>query len=75
MLDRLRAFKPVRGIYGNVDGAELRADLPEDLSWECGGVQVYITHVSGYLGNTAGGQVGKCAASVPAYSSAATPIF
>jgi predicted phosphodiesterase len=31
VLDCLRAFKSVRGVYGNVDGAELRADLPEDL--------------------------------------------
>jgi putative phosphoesterase len=51
ILDRLRAFKPVRGVYGNVDGAELRADLPEDLGWECEGVTVYMTHVGGYPGN------------------------
>jgi hypothetical protein len=51
VLDRLRAFKPVRGVYGNVDGAELRADLPEDLVWECEGLNVYMTHIGGYPGN------------------------
>ena len=47
VLDRLRAFKPVRGVYGNVDGAELRADLPEDLVWDCEGVNFYMTHIGG----------------------------
>jgi Calcineurin-like phosphoesterase superfamily domain len=42
---------PVRGVYGNVDGAELRADLPEDLVWECEGLNVYMTHIGGYPGN------------------------
>ena len=51
VLDRLKAFKPVRGVYGNVDGAELRADLAEDLIWECDGVSVYMTHIGGYPGN------------------------
>jgi hypothetical protein len=37
--------------YGNVDGAELRADLPEDLVWECEGLNVYMTHIGGYPGN------------------------
>ena len=51
VLDRLRAFKPCRGVCGNVDGAELRANLPADLFWECEGVNVYMTHIGGYPGN------------------------
>jgi len=51
VLDRLKAFKPTRGVYGNVDGAELRACLPEDLSWECEGVRVHMTHIGGYPGH------------------------
>ena len=51
VLDRLKAFKPVRGVYGNVDGAELRAALPEDLVWQCEGLNVYMTHIGGYPGN------------------------
>jgi hypothetical protein len=43
--------KPVRGVSGNVDGAELRADLPEDPVWECEGITVYMTHIGGYPGN------------------------
>jgi hypothetical protein len=51
VLDRLRDFKPVRGVYGNVDGANLRADLPGDLVWHCEGLKVYMTHIGGYPGN------------------------
>jgi putative phosphoesterase len=51
VLDRLRAFRPARGVYGNVDGAELRADLSEDLVWDCEGINVYMTHIGGYPGN------------------------
>jgi len=51
VLDALRKFKPVRGVYGNVDGAQLRADLPQDLAWECEGMRVFMTHIGGYPGN------------------------
>ena len=51
ILDRLRQFKSTRGVYGNVDGAELRADLPRDLEWECEGLRVYMTHIGGYPGH------------------------
>ena len=51
ILESLRAFKTVRGVYGNVDGAELRADLPQDLVWDCDGLTVYMTHIGGYPGN------------------------
>ncbi len=51
VLDRLKLFKPVRGVYGNVDGAELRAELPEDLVFDCDGLKVFMTHIGGYPGN------------------------
>ena len=51
VLQRLSDLKPVRGVYGNVDGAELRADLPADLVWDCEGIAVYMTHIGGYPGN------------------------
>lgn len=50
VLDRLRQFKPVRAVYGNVDGAALRAELPLDIEWECGGVRIYMTHIGGAPG-------------------------
>ncbi|MFL6415265.1 MAG: metallophosphoesterase family protein [Bryobacteraceae bacterium] len=51
LLESLRQFKPLRAVYGNVDGAEIRSELPADLAWECEGVRVYMTHIGGYPGN------------------------
>ncbi len=51
LLDRLRAFKPIRGVYGNIDGAEVRKEVPKDLNWVCEGVRIYMTHIGGYPGN------------------------
>ena len=51
VLDRLKLFKPTRGVYGNIDGAEVRAELPEHLHWDCEGLAVYMTHIGGYPGH------------------------
>lgn len=51
LLESLRKFKPLRAVHGNIDGAEIRAELPADLCWDCEGVRVYMTHVGGYPGN------------------------
>jgi len=50
ILDALRAFKPLRGVYGNIDGANIRAEMPLDLRFECAGVPVFMTHIGGYPG-------------------------
>ncbi len=54
ILDQLKAFKRTRGVYGNVDGAKLRADLPAELTWNCEGVEVCMMHIGGYPGNYQG---------------------
>ncbi len=51
ILDQLRAFRPTRGVYGNIDGPDLRASLPEHQHWDCEGLRVYMTHIGGYPGN------------------------
>lgn len=51
VLDELKSFKSIRGVYGNVDGAELRSSLPRDLAWTCEGVGVFMTHIGGYPGH------------------------
>lgn len=51
LLESLQNFKPLRAVHGNIDGAEIRSELPLDLSWECEGIRVYMTHVGGYPGN------------------------
>lgn len=48
--DQLCAFKPVRAVFGNIDGATVRACMPRDLHWDCEGLNVYMTHIGGYPG-------------------------
>ena len=51
IIDQLRAFKPLKGVSGNVDNAEIQRQMPPELSWESGGVRVYMTHNGGYPGH------------------------
>jgi hypothetical protein len=48
--DRLAALKPLRAVYGNIDGAELRRQFPLDQRFTCEGLEVWITHIGGYPG-------------------------
>ncbi|MCB0524333.1 MAG: metallophosphoesterase family protein [Lewinellaceae bacterium] len=50
LIDKLREFKPLRGVYGNIDGAKIRLEMPLDLRFECDGVPVFMTHIGGYPG-------------------------
>lgn len=50
VLQKLQAFKPLRGVYGNIDGPEIRREMPLDLRFECDGVPVFMTHIGGYPG-------------------------
>jgi putative phosphoesterase len=45
---RLAAFKPLRGVYGNIDGQDVRSEYPEQLRWQSEGVNVFMTHIGGY---------------------------
>ncbi len=46
--DKLEAFKPLRAVYGNIDGQDLRLRYPEDLHFICNGLEVFMTHIGGY---------------------------
>lgn len=48
--DTLAAFKPLRGVYGNIDGQDIRRVYPENLRFECEQVEVWMTHIGGYPG-------------------------
>lgn len=51
--EELRHLKPLRGVYGNIDGPDIRGDYPEKLRWQCEGVTVFMTHIGGYPGKYA----------------------
>ncbi len=48
--DRLSALAPLRAVYGNIDGGELRQSFPENAQFEVGGLRVWITHIAGTPG-------------------------
>ena len=50
VLKELRQFKPLRGVYGNIDGPEIRRIFPETTRFKCEEVEVLMTHIGGYPG-------------------------
>ena len=48
LADALAAFKPLRGVYGNIDGKDIRAVYPEHNRFNCENVDVWMTHIGGY---------------------------
>jgi len=50
LANKLAAFKPLKGVYGNIDGADIRQVYPENLRFKCENIDVWITHIGGYPG-------------------------
>lgn len=50
LVQELKAFRPFKAVYGNIDGKEIRWDFPENLIFEEEGVKVFMTHIGGYPG-------------------------
>lgn len=48
--EELQKLLPVRAVYGNIDGQDVRKVYPKDLRFFCEGVDVFITHIGGYPG-------------------------
>ncbi len=46
--DILTSFKPLKGVYGNIDDHKLRIVYPELIRFNCEGVDTLITHIGGY---------------------------
>jgi putative phosphoesterase len=49
----LAAFKPLRAVYGNIDGRDITSRFPEDQRFDCQGIDVWMTHIGGYPGKYA----------------------
>lgn len=50
---RLEKLKPLRAVYGNIDGYDVRKSYPECQRFTLEGVDVLITHIGGYPGKYA----------------------
>jgi len=46
--DELKDFKPLKGVYGNIDGSDVNSVYPEQLVFMCENVKVMMRHIGGY---------------------------
>ena len=49
--EKLAAIKPLRAVYGNIDGGDLRKMFSEKYRFKCEEVEVLIKHIGGYPGH------------------------
>ena len=49
--DELSKIKPVKAVYGNIDGQDIRKVHPKDQRFMCENVDVFMTHIGGYPNN------------------------
>lgn len=48
IVERFNSFKTFKGVYGNIDGPDIRSRFPEQLVFMCEEVKVMIRHIGGY---------------------------
>ena len=48
--ERLAAFRPLRAVYGNIDGQDIRVRYPETAQFTVDGASVLMKHIGGYPG-------------------------
>lgn len=51
LADEIAAFKPLRAVYGNIDGSDVRSTYPEVAVFDVEGFRVLMTHIGGYPGH------------------------
>ncbi len=49
--ERLSEFRPLRAVYGNCDGGDLRLMFRETIRFKCENVEVLMKHIGGYPGH------------------------
>ena len=45
--DELEKLAPLRVVWGNIDGKELRKQFPEHQKFKCEEKQIWMTHIGG----------------------------
>ena len=50
LCETILKLKPLKAVYGNIDGQDIRKTYPENLIFNCENVKVLITHIGGYPG-------------------------
>lgn len=57
--EQIQQLKPLRAVFGNIDGQEIRREFPEEIFFTCEGVSVFMTHIGGYPKRYAHGILSK----------------
>ena len=50
VIEKLEKIKPLRGVYGNIDGEKVRKIFPEVSRFTIENVEVLMIHIGGYPG-------------------------
>lgn len=50
IVERLEAFRPLKAVYGNIDGQDMRRLFPETARFTVNGADVLMKHIGGYPG-------------------------
>ena len=48
IIEKLAGFKMTRAVFGNIDGPRIRNSVPEELIFDCSGLNIWMTHIAGY---------------------------
>ncbi len=48
IVERLEAFRPLKAVYGNIDGQDMRRLFPETARFTVDGADVLMKHIGGY---------------------------
>ncbi len=48
IIDELKKTGKLRGVFGNIDDAKIKAEFPEIAIFECEKVKVFMIHIGGY---------------------------
>ncbi len=51
VVNKIADIKSVKGVFGNIDGAEIRSIWTKDLIWSIEGKKIWMTHIGGYPPN------------------------
>ncbi|MBG8555569.1 metallophosphoesterase family protein [Hymenobacter guriensis] len=51
VVEQLQELAPLRGVYGNIDGRDVRLTQPLVQDFEVAGLRVLMTHIGGYPGH------------------------
>lgn len=48
VIEPLQQYKPLKGVYGNIDTADIHKDFPDQLVFMCEDVKIMMRHIGGY---------------------------